>query len=90
MQQETPAYLCGRRTYAFLWAIPSAQVRDATIVGAPALQIDHLGRVTDQCYRGSQPSDRDYASLAAVGIKTVSDLQADGLSNEPARVEAAG
>ncbi|OFW02742.1 MAG: hypothetical protein A3I61_16380 [Acidobacteria bacterium RIFCSPLOWO2_02_FULL_68_18] len=46
--------------------------------------------MTDLYYRGSQPSDRDYAALAAFGIRTVIDLQADGSASEPARVEAAG
>jgi tyrosine-protein phosphatase SIW14 len=73
----------------FLWAVPSAQVRDATVV-APALQIDNFGRVNDLYYRGSQPSDRDYANLKAFGITTVIDLQADGLPMERSLVEAAG
>lgn len=72
------------------WGAASAQTLEATPGGAPALAIDNFGRVTDLYYRGAQPSDRDYPALAAFGIRTVIDLQADGLTSEPARVAAAG
>jgi protein tyrosine/serine phosphatase len=53
--------------------------------------IDNFGRVNANYYRGEQPEGRDYADLAALGIKTVIDLQADGDNyNERTRVEAAG
>lgn len=73
-----------------LWGAASAQTREATPGGAPAIAIENFGRVTELYYRGAQPSDRDYRALAAFGIRTVIDLQADGLSSEPARVAAAG
>jgi protein tyrosine/serine phosphatase len=42
-------------------------------------------------YRGEQPEGRDYADLAAIGIKTVIDLQADGENvNEAQLVKGAG
>ena len=40
--------------------------------------------------RGAQPEGRDYADLAALGIKTVIDLQADGEAGEQQLVESAG
>lgn len=73
-----------------LWGAASAQTREATPGGAPAVEIDNFGRVTDLYYRGAQPSDRDYAALAAFGIRTVIDLQADGSASESVRVEAEG
>jgi protein tyrosine/serine phosphatase len=46
--------------------------------------------VTPGYYRGAQPEGRDYADLAAAGIKTVIDLQEDFDSSEATRVKAAG
>lgn len=55
------------------------------------IRIDNFGRVNANYYRGEQPEGRDYADLAALGIKTVIDLQADGTNyNERRLVEAAG
>jgi protein tyrosine/serine phosphatase len=44
--------------------------------------IDNFGRINDRYYRGAQPEGRDYADLAALGVKTVIDLTADGDPNE--------
>ena len=53
--------------------------------------IDNFGRISAGYYRGEQPMGRDYADLAAIGIKTVIDLQADGDNYDEQRlVEAAG
>jgi uncharacterized protein (TIGR01244 family) len=42
-------------------------------------------------YRGEQPERADYADLAALGIRTVIDLQADGTNHEEQQlVDAAG
>ena len=55
------------------------------------VSIGNFGRLNDQYYRGEQPEGRDYADLAALGIKTVIDLQADGDNADEAKlVEAAG
>jgi protein tyrosine/serine phosphatase len=42
------------------------------------IAIDNFGRVNDNYYRGAQPQGRDYADLAALGVKTIVDLTADG------------
>src|SRR5262249_30620559 len=54
------------------------------------IRIDNFGRVNEAYYRGAQPSGGDYAQLAALGVKTVIDLQADGEVGEAAQVKAAG
>src|SRR5204862_1143990 len=43
-------------------------------------------------YRGAQPEDRDYSDLAALGVKTVIDLTANGEADEQEQgmVESAG
>jgi len=55
-----------------------------------AITIGNFGEVTPTYYRGEQPKGSEYASLAAFGIKTVIDLQADGQSSEKSQVEKAG
>lgn len=52
--------------------------------------IDNFGRVSETYYRGSQPDGSDYADLAALGVKTVIDLQRDGMAIERKLVESAG
>ena len=54
------------------------------------IRIDNFGRVNANYYRGAQPEGHDYAELAAIGIKTVIDLQNDGDHQEATIVERAG
>jgi len=53
-------------------------------------RIKNFGCINENFYRGAQPSDRDYAELAAAGIKTIVDLQQDGSAGEQRLVETAG
>lgn len=41
------------------------------------IAIDNFGRVNDNYFRGAQPQIGDYASLAAMGVKTVINLTSD-------------
>ena len=64
-----------------------------TAISSPArkpIGIDNFGQINASYYRGSQPDGRDYADLAALGVKTIIDLQIDGISGEQKLVEAAG
>jgi protein tyrosine/serine phosphatase len=54
------------------------------------ITIDNFGRVNNGYYRGAQPQGHDYADLAALGVKTVIDLTADGDASEAATVKQAG
>ena len=54
------------------WASPAAASPDLS-----KIQIDNFGRVNDAYYRGAQPKGRDYADLAALGVKTLVDLTSD-------------
>jgi protein tyrosine/serine phosphatase len=68
-----------------------AAPRAAALVDISNIRIDNFGQINATYYRGEQPEGRDYADLAALGIKTVIDLQADGDNeNEPQLVEAVG
>lgn len=54
------------------------------------IRVGNFGRVNDNYFRGAQPGGRDYADLAALGVKTVIDLQDYGDTAEPAAVRSAG
>jgi protein tyrosine/serine phosphatase len=65
------------------------------LAAAPAgslanIRIDNFGSVNDNYYRGAQPAGRDYADLAALGVKTVIDLTAGDDATEAESVKAAG
>lgn len=70
-------------------SVPPAAVA-ASATALARVRIDNFGQVDDQYYRGAQPDRRDYADLAALGVKTVIDLTEDGRSDEKGRVERAG
>src|SRR5829696_2015373 len=54
------------------------------------IKIKNFGCVNNFLYRGAQPKSTDYTDLAAMGIKTIVDLQREGDSGEQQKVEAAG
>lgn len=56
----------------------------------PNIKIDNFGQMEANYYRGAQPAKDDYASLAALGVKTVIDLRDDPTDYEKAATEAAG
>jgi len=62
----------------------------ASATSISTIEIDNFGIVSPNYYRGAQPQGDDYADLAALGVKTVIDLQEDGLEAEPTLVEKAG
>jgi len=61
-----------------------------TNVTATKVQINNFGKINETYYRGAQPDSRDYADLAAMGVKTVIDLTRDGREDEPGLVQRAG
>ena len=53
--------------------------------------IENFGQINPEYYRGGQPEGRDYADLAAIGIRTVINLTSDDAEpNEKSMVEKAG
>jgi len=73
--------------------VAGAQVNagQSTSAALSTVRIENFGRIDATYYRGSQPEGRDYADLAALGVKTVIDLQADGDNADEAKlVEASG
>jgi len=71
-------------------AAEKSSTATATASKAPAIGIDNFGRISETYYRGAQPDGRDYSDLASLGVKTVIDLQEDGLPVERQLVESAG
>ncbi len=67
-------------------SLPAASVPSAL----SRIRIGNFGKINDHYFRGSQPKGSDYSDLAALGVKTVIDLQVDGPSNEAGIVTAAG
>jgi protein tyrosine/serine phosphatase len=57
---------------------------------AAAVAIENFGKINDNYYRGAQPKGRDYADLAALGVRTVIDLTEGDDAGEPGSVQAAG
>ena len=73
----------------FAVAVAALLLASAGIANAN-VTIDNFGRISDAYYRGAQPQGRDYDDLAALGVKTVIDLTADGDANEASLVSRAG
>ncbi len=53
-------------------------------------KIDNFGQINENYYRGAQPSASGFVALKGMGVKTVIDLQKDGIVQEAAWVEDAG
>jgi protein tyrosine/serine phosphatase len=75
-------------------AVPAIAQTSLPAASAPSalsrIRIGNFGKINDHYFRGSQPKGSDYSDLAALGVKTVIDLQVDGPSNEAGIVTAAG
>jgi protein tyrosine/serine phosphatase len=54
------------------------------------IKIKNFGQMDELFYRGAQPKEEDYKDLAALGIKTVIDLQSKPKGYEKPAVEALG
>ena len=54
------------------------------------VSIKNFGQMDDRFFRGGQPKQEEYPELAALGIRTVIDLQDDPTSYEKQSVEALG
>jgi protein tyrosine/serine phosphatase len=55
-----------------------------------SIKIKNFGQMDDRFYRGAQPKEGDYKQLAALGIKTIIDLQTDPKEYEKRDAEALG
>ena len=74
---------------ALAFSLIGASARAAT-GSAATIGIDNFGRINDRYYRGAQPEGRDYADLAALGVRTIVDLTKDGDADEAVLAQRAG
>lgn len=68
----------------------SAVSQESQNAALAAVTIKNFGQMDDRFFRGAQPKESDYQELAALGIKTVIDLQDDPKAYEKQSVEALG
>jgi protein tyrosine/serine phosphatase len=54
------------------------------------VKIKNFGQMDDRFYRGAQPKEQDYKTLAQLGIKTIIDLREDTEEYSKSMAEAAG
>ena len=72
-------------------AIAQTATPEASVSAALSrIRIGNFGKINNNYYRGAQPKGSDYRDLAALGVKTIIDLQRDGPSNEAGFVTGAG
>lgn len=76
------ALVLAAQVLAFSQEVEKAETNNVTI--------KNFGQMDDRFYRGAQPKETDYQQLAALGIKTVIDLQIDTKDYEKRNVEALG
>jgi tyrosine-protein phosphatase SIW14 len=60
--------------------------RPSVTVDLSSIRIDNFGRINPQYYRGAQPKGRDYADLAALGVKTLINLTSDDATADEERM----
>src|SRR5258705_10797472 len=67
-----------------------AQAQEPTGQDFSSIKIKNFGQMDERFYRGAQPKEQDFKTLAAIGIKTVIDLTEDPKPYEKTAVEALG
>ncbi|HKO96398.1 MAG TPA: tyrosine-protein phosphatase [Pyrinomonadaceae bacterium] len=77
---------------AFLAIVALAVIAQAqTPALSTTIKIKNFGQMDERFYRGAQPKDiEDYKALAALGIKTIIDLQDDAKEYEKPMAESVG
>jgi protein tyrosine/serine phosphatase len=71
-----------------LGVLSVAQVKQSDNLSG--IRIKNFGCVNENYYRGAQPEGRDYADLAALGVKTIIDVHEHGPKGEQQMAERAG
>ena len=70
--------------------VTTADAQKAAKAPAVATTIKNFGKVDDQYYRGSQPSELQMAELKRLGVKTVIDLRKDKVAGASDWAQNAG
>ena len=92
MRSTKPSYLSVLLgVIALVFAVQiSAFSQESQKVDTSNVTIKNFGQMDDRFFRGGQPKENDYQQLAALGIKTVIDLQNEPTDYEKRDVEALG
>jgi len=95
MRTKAPAIYSAALAVALSLGSATARQASAQPPAASALlssiHIDNFGQISPSYYRGAQPKGRDYADLAALGVKTLINLTSDDASpDEKAMAAKAG
>ncbi len=69
---------------------PAPFLRAVQVAETSATSIKNFGKVNENYYRGSQPTEIEFAQLRKLGIKTVIDLRKDNRVEEAAWVAKTG
>jgi protein tyrosine/serine phosphatase len=77
-------------TLALIFALSGLSYGKSKNIKFPTVRIKNFGQMDDRFYRGARPDDRDYAALAALGVKTIIDLTDNSREYEQSAVERAG
>ena len=75
---------------ALIFALSGLSYGKSKNVKFPTVRIKNFGQMDERFYRGARPEDRDYAALAALGVKTIIDLTDNSREYEQSAVERAG
>lgn len=75
---------------AVILGISTVSAQTEPVQDPPPVDIINFGQMDERFYRGGQPEMDDYASLAALGIKTIVDLRNDPTDYEKSAAEAHG
>ena len=88
-RRNLPFVLFATVTLLFVFSVSAfAQSSDSAIFSN--IKIKNFGQMDDRFFRGAQPKEDDYKSLASLGIKTVIDLTDTPKAYERSSVEALG
>jgi tyrosine-protein phosphatase SIW14 len=69
----------------------STSDKPGATINLSSIRIDNFGQVNPHYYRGAQPKGRDYADLAALGVKTLINLTSeDAAADEERMAQQAG
>jgi protein tyrosine/serine phosphatase len=80
----------GVNAFLLVLALSVASFAQSAQTSFSDIKIKNFGQMDERFYRGAQPKEADYPSLAALGIKTVIDLRDDAQAYEKPAVEALG
>jgi len=74
----------------FMLALASMAVQAQVADTSSTLTIENFGKVNENYYRGSQPTEEQFAQLKRLGIKTIIDLRKDNVRAESDWVRGLG